>query len=211
MIGTSKPLASLSSSLLARKGQARPAMRPQGFLQMNTGPQEDLGWNDMGHDFQPAPVQMPYVAPVDEAVEAPKPAVLRQIEALDEQLAAPAYAPEPEPEFAHEAEYAPEAEPDYAPLQVPARKMKREPVLLHPPVVSEGTIARVVREVASKKAKAAFTLRLDQERHLKLRLASAITCRSAQQLVTQALDQFLETLEGIDALAGQIEPAATRG
>lgn len=207
MIGTSKPLASLSSSLLARKGQARPAMRPQGFLQMNTGPQEDLGWNDMGHDFQPAPVQMPYAAPVDEAIEAPKPAVLRQIEALDEQLAAPAYAPEPEPEFAAEAEYAPEAEPDYAPLQVPARKMKREPVLKYAPEVPEGTLARVVREVASKKAKAAFTLRLDQERHLKLRLASAITCRSAQQLVTQALDQFLESFEGIDALAGQIEPA----
>ena len=205
MIGTSKPLASLSSSLLARKGQARPAMRPQGFLQMNTGPQEDLGWNDMGHDFQPAPVQMPYVAPLDEAIEAPKPAVLRQIEALDEQLAAPVYAPEPEPEFA------PEAEPDYAPLQVPVRKMKREPVLKHAPEVPEGTLARVVREVASKKAKAAFTLRLDQERHLKLRLASAITCRSAQQLVTQALDQFLESLEGIDALAGQIEPAANRG
>jgi predicted transcriptional regulator len=212
MIGTSKPLASLSSSLLARKGQARPAMRPQGFLQMNTGPQEDLGWNDMGHDFQQAPVQMPYVAPVDEAIEAPKPAVLRQLEALDEQLAAPAHAPEPEqePEFAP-AEYAVEAEVDYAPLMVPARKMKREPVLKHAPEVPEGTLARVVREVASKKAKAAFTLRLDQERHLKLRLASAITCRSAQQLVTQALDQFLETLEGIDALAGQIEPAANRG
>jgi len=180
-------------------------MRPQGFLQMNTGPQEDLGWNDMGHDFQPAPVQVPYVAPLDEAIEAPKPAVLRQIEALDEQLAAPVYAPEPEPEFA------PEAEPDYAPLQVPVRKMKREPVLKHAPEVPEGTLARVVREVASKKAKAAFTLRLDQERHLKLRLASAITCRSAQQLVTQALDQFLESLEGIDALAGQIEPAANRG
>ena len=210
MIGTSKPLASLSSSLLARKGQARPAMRPQGFLQMNTGPQEDLGWNDMGHDFQPAPVQMPYAAPVDEAIEAPKPAVLRQIEALDEQLAAPAYAPRPEPEFAP-ADHAIEVEPDYAPLMVPARKMKREPVLKHAPEVSEGTLARVVREVASKKARAAFTLRLDQERHLKLRLASAITCRSAQQLVTQALDQFLETFEGIDALAGQIEPAANRG
>ena len=208
MIGTSKPLASLSSSLLARKGQARPAMRPQGFLQMNTGAQEDLGWNDMGHDFQ---VQMPYAAPVDDEIEAPKPAVLRQIEALDEQLAAPLPQSDPEPEFAPAAEYAPEAEPDYAPLAVPARKMKREPVLRHAPEVSEVTLAKVVREVSAKKAKAAFTLRLDQERHLRLRLASAITCRSAQQLVTQALDQFLESLEGIDALAGQIEPATNRG
>lgn len=192
MIGTSKPLASLSSSLLARKGQARPAMRPQGFLQMNTGPQEDLGWNDMGEDFRPAP----YVAPV-EAFEAPKPAVLRQIEALDEQLAAPVPQIEPEPEFE-------------APV-LAARPMKREPVLKHAPEVSEGTLARVVKQVAAKKGKAAFTLRLDQERHLRLRLASAVTGRSAQQLVTEALDQFLESLEGIEALASQIDPATDRG
>lgn len=208
MIGTSKPTASLSSSLLARKGQARPAMRPQGFLQMNTGPQEDLGWNDMGEDFRPAP----YIAPVEEAYEAPKPAVLRQIEALDEQLAAPAPQIEPEPEFQPELE----PEPEYqAPvLEAPilaARPMKREPVLKHAPVVSEGTIARVAQQVAAKKTKAAFTLRLDQERHLRLRLASAVTCRSAQQLVTEALDQFLESLEGIDALASQIDSATNRG
>src|SRR5436309_10137802 len=45
-----KPFASLSSGLLARKGAARPAMRPQGFGQV-TGGLEDLGWNDMG--FEP--------------------------------------------------------------------------------------------------------------------------------------------------------------
>ena len=45
-----KPFASLSSGLLARKGAARPAMRPQGFGQMGSG-LEDLGWNDMG--FEP--------------------------------------------------------------------------------------------------------------------------------------------------------------
>src|SRR5687767_12641022 len=39
-----RPYASLSSGLLARKGTAKPAMRPQGF-----GGLEDLGWNDMGH------------------------------------------------------------------------------------------------------------------------------------------------------------------
>lgn len=197
MIGTSKPLASLSSSLLARKGQARPAMRPQGFLQMNTGPQEDLGWNDMGEDFRPAP----YVAPVGEAYEAPKPAVLRQIEALDEQLAAPAPQAAPEPDVGPEFE---------APV-LAARPMKREPVLKHAPAVTEGALARVVRQVAAKKGKAAFTLRLDQERHLRLRLASAVTGRSAQQLVTEALDQYLESLEGIEALASQIDPVTDRG
>ena len=40
-----RPYASLSSGLLARKGTAKPAMRPQGF----SGGFEDLGWNDMGH------------------------------------------------------------------------------------------------------------------------------------------------------------------
>src|SRR3954465_6858310 len=51
----SKPYASLSSGLLARKGGAKPAMRPQGFngfangLGGGTGGSlEDLGWNDMG-------------------------------------------------------------------------------------------------------------------------------------------------------------------
>lgn len=52
-----KPLASLSGSLLARKGAAKPAMRRQGmagFGQMLT-PQDDLGWNDMGYDVNPTP------------------------------------------------------------------------------------------------------------------------------------------------------------
>jgi len=203
MIGTSKPLASLSSSLLARKGQARPAMRPQGFLQMNTGQQEDLGWNDMGDDFRPAP----YVAPVDHAFEAPKPEVLRQIEALDEQLAAPVPQIDDAPETAS-AE--PEVELPEVQL-IATRPMKREPVLRHAPAVSQGTLARVAREVSAKKAKAAFTLRLDHARHLRLRLASAVTGRSAQHLVTEALDQFLESLEGIDTLASQIDPAMLRG
>ena len=46
-----KPFASLSSGLLARKGAARPAMRPQGFGGQIGGGLEDLGWDDMG--FEP--------------------------------------------------------------------------------------------------------------------------------------------------------------
>ena len=53
----SKPPASLSPTLLARKGAARPAMRPQWQPLSNYSnevplppaePLEDLGWNDMG-------------------------------------------------------------------------------------------------------------------------------------------------------------------
>ena len=57
-MGEPKAFASLSSGLLARKGAARPAMRPQGFGQVGSG-LEDLGWNDMG--FEPP---KPALAPV---------------------------------------------------------------------------------------------------------------------------------------------------
>src|SRR3546814_19343107 len=56
LISEPKPFASLSSGLLARKGAAKPAMRPQGFGQIGVGT-EDLGWNDMG--YAPAPAE-PY-------------------------------------------------------------------------------------------------------------------------------------------------------
>ena len=46
---STKPLASLTSGLLARKGQARPAMRRQGAsLTALSHAGEELGWNDMG-------------------------------------------------------------------------------------------------------------------------------------------------------------------
>ena len=48
-MGEPKAFASLSSGLLARKGAARPAMRPQGFGQVGAG-LDDLGWNDMGFE-----------------------------------------------------------------------------------------------------------------------------------------------------------------
>lgn len=183
MFGTAKPAASLSSGLLARKGQARPAMRPQGFVGLNPGTSlDDLGWNDMGADpFEPAPVteQMPQV--------------LAQRQALAEE-----FAPQPQPVTPPE----PIAQP--APVQAPAAGD------VPPRPVSTATAARIGREVAAKKGKAAFTLRLDTERHLKLRLASALSGRSAQVLVTEALDAFLETLPEVGALASQVPPRKAR-
>jgi predicted HicB family RNase H-like nuclease len=58
-------------------------------------------------------------------------------------------------------------------------------------------------------AKAAFTLRINAERHLKLRLACAVTGRSAQQLITEALDQMLESKPIVETLAKQL-PARAR-
>ncbi len=56
----------------------------------------------------------------------------------------------------------------------------------------------------ARNGRAAFTLRLDQERHLKLRLASTLQGCSAQALVTEALDGFLEDIPELDALAARM-------
>ena len=78
--------------------------------------------------------------------------------------------------------------------------------------VSNATAARIGRETLAKTkgAKAAFTLRLDTDRHLRLRLASAVTGSSSQHLVTLALDAFLQTLPEVDALVAQLPPATPK-
>lgn len=174
---TVKPLASLSSGLLARKGGARPAMRPQGYgsLASLATAGDALGWNDMGAAEEVA-------APVEASVQtAPIPHVLIEREALKEEIEA--------------------AVPEPVAVLDDARP------------VSLATATRLQRETAlvtKKGSKAAFTLRLDADRHLRLRLASATRHRSAQQLVTQALDAFLESLPEVEALARQLPPVKRR-
>ncbi|MBA3878122.1 MAG: hypothetical protein C0500_00185 [Sphingobium sp.] len=177
LIGSTKSFASLSSTLLARKGQARPAMRSQGFSGFGNVSEviDDLGWNDMGTEV---PAQPP-VAVVTPPMTPPVPPVLRQREALKEEFEAPVAAPADSAPVAESAAAAAPAKPVAAP---------RAPV--------------------GMKAKAAFTLRLDHDRHLRLRLASALANRSAQQIVTTALDDYLNALPDLDALAKQ---AASRG
>ena len=173
-----KPFASLSPSLLARKGSAKPAMRPQSFRfnSDSTGmaiahePLEDLGWNDMGDDASaPAPAPTAPVAlhnaPIATLVIPPR--VVAQQEELAQRFEAPA------PEVVTHA------------IAQPAM------VAMKPPVEVPMAAAPIVRAAAGGKPKAAFTLRLDPERHLRLRLVCAVNHRSAQQIVTQALDEFL--------------------
>ena len=62
-------------------------------------------------------------------------------------------------------------------------------------------ITKVVRAAPGSKGKAAFTLRLDPERHLQLRLVCAIQHRSAQQVVIAALDAFLNDQPAVAQLA----------
>jgi predicted HicB family RNase H-like nuclease len=64
--------------------------------------------------------------------------------------------------------------------------------------------SRPRRKALDEGRRAAFTLRVDAERHLKLRLACTLDNRSAQQLVTEALDRFLDELPDVAALAAQV-------
>jgi predicted HicB family RNase H-like nuclease len=65
-------------------------------------------------------------------------------------------------------------------------------------------IARERRSALSDGRRAAFTLRVDAERHLKLRLACTLTNKSAQQLVTEALDQLLDAVPDVAELAASV-------
>jgi hypothetical protein len=175
-----KPLASLSPTLLARKGAARPAMRPQlGAVAPdalarqieNMSWNDDLGWNDMGHDE-------------DHGQDKP----------------------------GHEVELhlVPSAPAEVVPLQAEVAI----PVVAEVPVVVRQR-AEAARRVSAKRRsaladgrRAAFTLRVDSERHLKLRLACALRNSSAQQLITEALDSLLNNLPDVTDFAAQ---AARRG
>lgn len=190
-----RPYASLSSGLLARKGSAKPAMRPQGY----TGGFDDLGWNDMGgaidHDAAP-PMPVEHV-PSSISALTPLPRSDEDEHSIAAQQRALAETFEDEIEEIHEIEeeIAPAPEAERAPAEIVT--MPKRPVVVAPkqPVA--------VAAVAGGK-KAAFTLRLDAERHLKLRLACAVTSRSAQQLVAGALDELLATIPEIDALAARV-------
>lgn len=71
-----------------------------------------------------------------------------------------------------------------------------------PSIEAEATATGPAPRLTPAGRKAAFTLRLDAERHLRLRLLSAVTNLSAQQLLIAALDRLLDDHPNIDALAG---------
>ena len=195
----SKPFASLSPTLLARKGAARPAMRPQWQPLSNYSTEvplpptdddlEDLGWNDMGEDGEPVEhgsdhggsTVVPFGAP-DEQLQHPPltggvPAVVRQQDARAGQV---------------DGDHADRSSPLF-PLA--AHRFARG-------VASNAATER--RSALAAGRRAAFTLRVDEVRHLKLRLACTMHGRSAQQLVTQALDRLLDELPELDDLAKRV-------
>lgn len=180
--------ASLKPTLLARKGSAKPAMRPQltlidQFGQAAPAPRpdeehDDLGWNDMGHD----------VAGHDDTVD----------DSADDAGESGGQDTE--------AAAVVQLQPDPAPL------LKSHPVPVADPVVvhQQRNLAHQIAEPVDPKSalagsrRAAFTLRVDADRHLKLRLACTLKGRSAQQLVTEALDQLLDDLPDLADLARRV-------
>jgi hypothetical protein len=152
-----KTFASLSPRLLARKGGAKPAMRPQLLpLEPATGdsplaPQDDLGWNDMGEDVLESGAEVVNISSAVPAIEPEAPHVVVQQQELASRFA---------------------RRPGAA-LQTAARR-------------------------------AAFTLRLDPDRHLQLRLASTVSGRSAQSLLTEALDRMIDEMPEIRTLAENV-------
>jgi hypothetical protein len=240
-----KAFASLSSGLLARKGSARPAMRPQGFGQ-GGGNLDDLGWNDMGHEPQ-RPV-LTAVSPTNElhpgashvapplsrtplagltpisAVHDQQAEIEQRLGQSNEEAYASADAADDEAHAqtnAYEQEVAEELEalelldalPVHADCQVEDPVVPVAPVAQPVAAPSPRPAPKRSREARSEqnaKDKAAFTLRLDSSRHLKLRLACAVNAKSAQQLVTKALDELLSSMPELDAMASQAPERASR-
>jgi hypothetical protein len=203
MINDARPYASLSSGLLARKGSAKPAMRPQGFTGF-----EDLGWNDMGHEPgndgpenelpEHVPSSIAALTPAPKAARADEPARGEEPEVVAQQRAiAESFASEAEAEADAESDAEPEAAEQEAPLR-------------HAPAEIVALPKRPIAAPVAEGRKSAFTLRLDAGRHLRLRLATAVTGHSAQQIVTGALDALLESIPELEALAERVPPAKAK-
>ena len=181
--------ASLGPTLLARKGGAKPAMRPQlaplpehNLAQLADEALEDLGWNDMGSDDDHAHEDGANVVALNRAgtdgmpVAASSPVIKRQQRDLADRVLAAAAMSGPAEDADDEGE-------------------------------NSLVLAKPRKAVAKAKSarRAAFTLRLDADRHLKLRLAATMKGVSAQALVTTALDSLLDQIEDLNALAERMK------
>ncbi|MFM7403797.1 MAG: hypothetical protein ACKO1N_06825 [Erythrobacter sp.] len=236
--------ASLGPSLLARKGSAKPAMRPQvaplvaDQAAVAEEQFEDLGWNDMGGADNAGSVHIVPILndlSVDAMVANLGPVVRRQQRGLEERLLADAAMVGPESYEAEEdagEDYAEEdyAEDDYAgedyesedhpdgPLYGEDHGNPEEPEVAeatgYAPLAPEPVTVPAARASSPAKTRAralpsgrraAFTLRLDADRHLKLRLAATMQGVSAQTLVTEALDQLLGDFEELDIIANHLK------
>lgn len=193
-MGEPKSFASLTSGLLARKGDARPAMRRQ-YIGGSSGnlavSHEDLGWNDMGEDagYQVAPLPHAGLSPMPGALASAPVAIV-----TDADPVAPVEIPPVVEQQKMLAEKVSNGKVEKAPSPKRATRAGRKPAAIR-----------------QRKEKAAFTLRLDPDRHLKLRLACAVANRSAQQLVIEALDNLLEQLPQIEQMVDHVPNTRAAG
>jgi hypothetical protein len=187
-------------------------MRPQGFGQVGGQNLEDLGWNDMGFE-PPKPADTARDASHDafgeDVVDHPRvhPTGLTPVGSpVHEQHAEIAdrlASDEVEEEDFDETAEAFEAEAEEVPALVVDESVSvPAPVAISAPAPAPRRVPRV-RVAPGSKGKAAFTLRLDPDRHLKLRLACAVDGRSAQQIVTDALDHLLGRMPELDSMASK--------
>lgn len=226
--------ASLGPSLLARKGGARPAMRPQvaplvadeeAIAALAEEQFEDLGWNDMGHESEAGggAEVVPINGRVAPDADASGPIVRRQQRRPEDRVLADAAMTGPDD---REPDYDEEEDDDLGALYGESHMDEEslggeqgDDVALYTPVAPETSGERGAEPVpatlrAPKKARvpaiqsgrrAAFTLRLDADRHLKLRLAATVQGVSAQALVTEALDRLLAEFDELDIIANHLK------
>ena len=219
-----KSFASLTSSLLARKGGAKPAMRRQGMefagdVSHTHSAHDDLGWNDMGYDVNPDHSEQSEAEHRPNPLAGAIPEVIPEVRKQQEEIAAKlAQHPLREPvqsgtqsqpaektdnqeripvPLSISREVAPFAETSSIGQTSTPRKRYEKPAI-------QARITRPATKSRTAKAKAAFTLRLDPDRHLKLRLATAMNNVSAQKLVTDALDQYLSKIPELHELAERV-------
>lgn len=200
-----RTFASLSPSLLARKGSAKPAMRRQdnasfGMSGMRPEPTqiEDLGWNDWGAPEQAAPAAP---APVAIAVTPVETASVPVAELHPDEARFEDEAPEAALASLVTDRWADEDGEDGstdAPMaslvpETPAAAVRKPDVLRQIEDLAEriNRTAAPVRAMVPEGRRAAFTLRLDAERHFRLKMAGVLLNRSAQTIVTEALDKYL--------------------
>jgi predicted DNA-binding protein len=166
-----KPVGSLSSSMLARKGDARPGQRymPEPGLEIPERSRMIKFGSDMMSSLPPVQdisvYQVDVFEPFTDAHE------FTGYDNLPDESQAENVIPNVQ--FNTKSVIVP-----IAAIEIPQAEIEQE---WKPPIkmVLKGT------------RKSAFTLRLDAERHLRLRLLSAHQHRSAQQIVIEAVDRFL--------------------
>ena len=228
--------ASLGPTLLARKGGAKPAMRPQltplpdnisEIAALAEEQLEDLGWNDMGseepaNDAEAGPLlsskrghtPSPLAAESDEIAETDADEAAEEHTDDVTTIVDPLAGAEVVSIATHPSVTPPANEDSFngeSPLLMSHQKRRVGRVLddADAVVLSKKSNKTEAKPDASAKAgsarRAAFTLRLDTERHLKLRLAATMQGVSAQSLVTEALDALLEDIEDLDALVNRMK------